>query len=451
MKSLSTWIFVAVVLLLGGYSIYEYKFAKVEDPGDKNKTKVFSTSIEDITAVLIQKVDAPALALQRKGDVWMVMTPVEDLADIQVVASFLGAMLSEKAIVGKTEPITWKDYQLDQPAFVVEVQNSKGQKEKVELSALRAFDGNYFIKRGSQLLIGEKSWDIHLDRDAGSLRDKRIFRDPFNAVKLDVVYNDKALKQKFQIEKTDDGWKIVGKNGGLNMAQYDSAKVDQMVEGIKNLRATDFVSEPAALNSVAFRLDVTGPENKTWWIEFGPEQKGFVYAKSSSINGTIKLMPSLIENIKLSLEDFRNGRLPFQFDLQKVHRVKINTESERMDFSRSDANWVLTKPNDKKEVNQEVLVQFFQRLQGLNAKRFLKSAPASVKYFRSIQLIDAEDREILRVRWGDNAYAATSRSTETLELNPAELSALPLSALIKDKPTDQQPKEVKNGEVTNTN
>ena len=445
-------IFVILVVLVGGYSIYDYKYAKVEDQNEKNKVKVFSFDANDVVALKAQGVDSAPLLLTKKQDQWVVSGAVEDRADVQQVSSFISALVDEKTKVVKKEgEIQWKDYQLDQPGYSIELENSKGQKESVSISSLQAFDGNYFIKFGSQLVVGEKTWGQYMHRTADSFRDKKVFRDPFDPTTINITYDEKDLKQKFQIQKKDAAWEIIGKDIKL----YDSQKIDQLVESVKTLRANEFLTD-AKVERIASRVELSGSDNKSWWIEFGPEQKGTVYARSSSIQGVIQLTPGLIEKIKVPLDSLRNGKLPFQFDLEKVQRVKISTDLAKIDVKKTDLNWELTKPDEKKEVDQNQLVQLIQKLQNLEAKKFLAQAPANTKYSKSVQLTDKDEKELLLIRWGDEfsdkvsgarlVYVRSSKSPETLVLSASDLMALPVQTLVKDKAPVAQTPEPKQDE-----
>ncbi len=435
-KKYSSWIFAAIVLVLGGYSFYDYKYAQDKDPSEKHMVPLFSLSAPDVNQVKIQKIDQAPLMLIKKNDQWVVSGPFEDHADLQLGVAFVVGLSGEKAKIGKEGDVQWKDYQLDTPAYSVEIEDAKGNKESIGISAMRAFDGNYFIKKGPQLVIGGKAWDQYLSRGFHYFRDKKLYRDPFNPIKMDVTYNDKGLKQKFTLEKDDKGWVIAGKN----MKTYDAQKIERIVEGIKNLRANEF-AEGDNLIGMTFRLDVTGPEGKTWWIEFGPLKNGFVQAKSSAVQGLIQLTPSLIENIKVSLDDLRNGRLPFQFDLTQVDRVKINAGGVKLDIKKAD-------------MQQEPAVQFFQRLENLNAKKMLAKEPFKIKFNKSIQLISASDKELLLIRWSDElqegrdkvVYVQTSKSHETLVVAADDFTALPIQNLEKPKAEG-----VNNEQVPNTN
>ena len=408
---------------------------------------LFSLQAPDVSDVKIQRVDRETLHLMKKNDQWVISGPIEDLADLQMAVSFVAGMVMEKGTLTKKEgEIHWQDYQLDNPAYLIEIANPQGQKESIAVSRQRAFDGNYFIKKGPQLIIGSKSWDNYLERDFEYFRDKRLFRNPFEPNRIGVMYNDKGLKQKYSLKKEDKGWVVEGRD----MKNFDAQKIEDLIEAVKNLRATNFVSG-SNISMLTGSVEFFGADNKNWAIQFGPTEKDALYANVTGIQGLARLTPILVEKIKVSLEDLRNGRLPFQFDVQHVHRIKINTETTKIDLKKTDMNWVLTKTDEKKEVDQAALAQFFQKVQNLNAKKFLKSAPANVKYFRSIQLISADDKEILRIRWGDNPYVSSSKSPETLEVALAELTALPIQTLIKEKSVQEKPKEVQDGAVSDKN
>ena len=437
-KSISSWVFATVVLALGGYSFYEYRYAEDKDPSEKHMLSLFSLYAPDVNLVKVQKMDAAPLTLIKKNDKWVVSGAFEDQADLQLGVAFVVGLVGEKAKIGKKDgEIQWKEYGLENPAYLIEVEDSKGGKESIAISSLQAFDGNYFIKKNGQLLIGGKSWDQLLSRNFNFFREKKLYRDPFNPISIDVLYNDHGLKQKFTLQKEDSGWVIAGKN----MKNYDSHKIEQIIEEIKNLRANDYTQD-AALPIVTSRLELKGPEGKNWWIELGPEQKGLVYAKCSAVQGLVQLTPGLIEKIKVSLDDLRNGRLPFQFDLTQVDRVKINDGVTKLNIKKTD-------------MDQEAAVSFFQGLQNLNAQKMLAKEPFKIKFNKSIQLISANDKEILLIRWSDElqdnqnkvVYAQTSKSYETLVLSAGDFASLGIQNLVKPK-TEDQPTEAKKEEVS---
>lgn len=429
-KNLAPWIFTAVVLAVGGYSFYDYKYGQDKDPSEKHMVSLFSLYAPDVNMMKIQKLDQAPLTLIKKNEQWVVSGSYEDQADLQLGVAFVVGLVGEKAKLGKQGDVQWKDYQLENPAYLIEVEDSKGKKESLAISSTRTFDGNYFIKKDTQLVIGGKSWDQYLARDFHYFRDKKLYRDPFNPLRVDVMYNDNSLKQKFTLQKEETGWVVVGKN----MKNYDVHKIERMIEEIKNLRANEYGND-AQLPVVTSRIEVTGPEGKKWWIEFGPEQKGFVYAKSSAVQGLAQLTPGLIEKVKVSLDDLRNGRLPFQFDLTQVDRVKINNGVTKLDVKKTD-------------MLQESAVQFFQGLQNLNAGKILAKEPFKIKFNKSIQLISASDKEILLIRFSDEyqdrqnkvVYAQTSKSYETLVLPAGDFAALPIQNLIKPK-LEKKPEE----------
>lgn len=460
-KNFSSFIFTAVVLLIGGYSLYEYKYKTQENPADLNKVKLFSITPDQVKSIRLQQTDQRPILLEKKETLWTVTSDIEDTADVQQIAAFLAAVTSEKAKVAKKEgDIPWKDYQLDQPTFSLEIEDDKGKKESIAISSMHAFDGSYFIKHGNQLVIGEKSWGQHVTKTADSFRDKKLFREPFEPTKIDVIYDDNGLKQKFQLQRVGEKdaaeWQIVGKNMNL----YDPRKIDQLIEQIKNLRANDFLPEPGTpkdvkrygLDRVTSRIELTGSDNKSWWISFGTEDKTSVLARASSVKGVIAFTPGLVEKIRVSLESLRNGQLPFQYDVEQVKRVKISADQTKVDIKKSELTWVLTTADAKeangKEVDQAQLAELFQKVQNLNAIQFLAKDPLKVKYNKSIQFVNAQDKEILLVRFSDEAqegknkviYARTNKSNEALVLLASEVAGLPIHALIKDKaPTAPNP------------
>lgn len=452
-KNLSSIVFTILVLLIGGYSLYEYKFATEENPADKNKVKVFAMNLNEVTKIQFQKLNSEPWTLTKKADSWTVTyaKDMEDFADLQAVTSFLAGAGSEKAKIVKKEEggstIQWKEYQLDQPMYSLEFEDSKGSKETVMISALQAFDGNFFIKLGNQLVIGEKSWGQYLNRSGESFRDKKLFRDPFEPNQMNISYDEKGLKQKFTLKKEKDVWSI----SGQATDRYDSAKMAKIVEAIKDLRANGFMTEPASakdlksfgLDQISFRIDLAGPNEKTWWLELGREQKDILFARSSAVQGLVILTPSLVESIKLSLEDLRDGRLPFSFDVEQVHRLKVSTDLNKIDIKRSDLTWEQTKPDDKKEVDQTQLTAFFQKIKNLNAKNFLKKEPFATKYKHVIEMLGADNKELLSIRWSDETqekqgapkivFVRTNRSNEVLVVPSMEMAALPIQTLIKAK------------------
>lgn len=410
MKSFkATWVTVAVVALLAGYTFYEYRNSADDEAAAKGEVKLFHLTRDEIVGIKFMNTDTK-IELKKTGDKWSLVAPIQDEAETSSVDGFLFALLTQKSkdfrSSSESGTTDWAKYGLIPSLMRVEVSSEK-KRESVEVGSKAAFDNSVFVRADDKLLLGDQNLKQIVQRNANSFRSHRVWREDGDVIRAEYIQDMDGKKLKFAIRKNGNDWEMEPSPG----FKVDSSKVFAWVQNVKALSASEFPKEaldeeskrqflllkPSAV--VKFTLDHKDP----WTLTIGQNKADEVYFYCSARPTVYKAHKTAFDSVRVPLQYFRDGRSAFKFPLEQAQTVEIREPRLNISLRRSEGRWI----SDAGDVDQDKLVEMMQGLQTLEAYEFpdqAKGMPAAPQ----ITIKDAKGTVLLSVSWGEEYPAKNS-------------------------------------------
>jgi hypothetical protein len=205
-----------------------------------------------------------ALQLSREGTEWKLLKPVAaraDYAGAEGIITRLSTGQMQKVV--ENEPKDLRQYGLDRPSLSATVSSGSS---RATLLLGRTTEGGYFAKDATRpaVFTVDEGLATELKKTVADLRRKDMFdARSFTVNRIDVQRG----AEKLAFEKAKEGEKDVWKNAAGQVV--DSAKVEDLVTKLSNLRATTFEASNAALKTPMLTVTMRFDENKNETASFG--------------------------------------------------------------------------------------------------------------------------------------------------------------------------------------
>lgn len=322
-----TTLFGFVVVLLIGFTIYDFRQAKLDEEKKELETRVVTLMKEKIDRIDYSSHGsfAEQRELIRDGATWKIKKPFEDSADQQAVLTFIESLTSEKItdIIAENAADVeggWATYGLEKPLFELTLAAGSEQ-QSLKIGSVKAFDGSLYARIGDEMrvVLLSSAWDVYLSKPARELRDKRVYRG-----NMKVAAEVLTIKGKIDTRLVDEEFR---KDGAAEWTQtrgakkdlvWDAKAIDAYVEEVKALRAFDYTSVKTSntlgmnaigLKSPAFIVEIrfAGQETPFRLAIAGPEKPGVsnLMATSSDLPLAVAIYHVAAKGVMKSARDFR--------------------------------------------------------------------------------------------------------------------------------------------------
>jgi len=183
----TTWFAVFVAVFVGVTYYFEFYQAGKEEMIKGEEAKIVSFPGDQIHQIEIENKSGKIL-LKRDADGWRLEEPLKDWADNQFVEDLVNGLVNEKTIdtiVGENEKLNWSVFGLDKDFAKLAFTNQQGNSILIQVSAKKNFEGNSFLRRGSEnkVLVGTSQWVLRSQKSVLDFRDKRLFRGKLDRLK----------------------------------------------------------------------------------------------------------------------------------------------------------------------------------------------------------------------------------------------------------------------------
>ena len=231
---------VLALAVVGGVAIMQFK--KDQKVGSTQVRNVELPEIkgsDDIDKIQVTNADKTEVIVQKNGDKWALVKPVNAPANQQSVKSLLDNLKELKvkdSIAEKASDEELKDYALDN-AHAVRVTTFKGADKKLSLTFGKSgARGQLVTVEGKPGVFTASGYSGYLyTREVKGWRDTEVTKfDDSNVNQVTLVNKDGTLS----FTKADDKW--AGTLKGAPIARFDVEKVKEMIRNFKNLNADDF-------------------------------------------------------------------------------------------------------------------------------------------------------------------------------------------------------------------
>lgn len=442
----TTWFAVFVILLVGATYYFEFYQANREENKKAEAARIVAFPVEQIHQIEVQNKSGKIL-LKRDADGWRMEEPVKDWADNQFAEDFINGLANEKSIdtIAGEGDTNWSIYGLDKEFSKVIFTNQAGQSVMVDVSNKKNFEGNNFLRRGSesQVLVATSQWALRVNKTPMEFRDKRFFRGKIGSVDEIKI---KSQKDDFVLTNKDNKW-ISEKNPKIKL---DQNKVREILTSLNEIQATEFLEKaPVAPTQAKIALKL---KDKSWSGEIKQGLDKAFYGVTTDPAFNMKLQAGQVDKfINITMMGLRDRKEPFDFQNLIVRRIELNTTLKKMTLVKEGEIWKL-EGDGKANIDQNAVRGFITRLSDTGVTEYLEpKEQAAFKNPANKIVLKGEDQKVLfEVSWGPEIQkkalvgekklilARTDLFTDVIGLDPAVIEAWGLMGLLPVEQTKEQ-------------
>jgi len=411
----SAWSLLASIVVLGGLVGYIY-FVDSKKPaaGADTKEKVFANVAADtIDALEFKSADGQTSKVEKTGDQWKLVEPVQADADAGEVSAVTNAIatLDIDRVVDEN-PKDLKTYGLD-PARVDVAFRVKGQKDARHLLVgdKTTTGGDLYARLPNQkrvFLINSYN-DTTFNKNTFALRDKKILK--VEADKVDgLEIHDGA--NVFQFARSGTDWKIVKPIA----ARADYGQLQGIVERLTTAQMQSIVSDTDTdlkkygLDKPATTITITTGGTQTALL-LGNTENAVIYAKNSTRPMIFTVAPTVKTDAVKEIGDYRRKDL---FDARSftANRVELHRGADTITLTKKTENGKDTWTKaDGKAADTMKVDALLSQLTALRAQSFEPMPNPALKSPALVATITYDQNKtetVSLVKSGTDAFAARS-------------------------------------------
>lgn len=394
-----------LILAFFGFVAYEMSSALKEDKQSAKKDRIIKFEVDEVSKVHIEY-GQMSFEMQKNADQWEILSPAEDIADIEVLTYYLEEVLGQEGreITSDSGETQWSKFGFDDPVGSITVYDKKGKAFKVVVSVQDTFDKQTYIQLHSpnakpQLFVSSSRWRTLVLKTHEEFQDLSLMAWNQNRWKQLSQLSFTRNSDSFVLAKEGEQWQLRPK------AVYpdDSAKIYSFLDDLQKFKAGGFLDESEA-QSVAANKPVLSikvsfskggdKDSETQTVSFykvtrkASSKDLFDYFVYNSLrNKWMGISQEAFEVVAPSTVDFLNFQL--DFDIKTAKKLTISGLGI---FEHKNNLWVesadmQTKATDGQEFNGAQIIKFLSELKSLKSERFeFDNTPLERKVFRQIEI-----------------------------------------------------------------
>ncbi len=422
MKFRGLIIAVVVLAALGGL-LYWSNHRKPSEPAAASSSpaspailKFDSASITQLS--LARKGSKPVILVRGNGDQWQITAPQSYAADQDAVSGLLGSLSSlnaDRVVEDKASDL--KPFGLDDPSVTLDMTSNDHKDRKLLLGDdTPAGSDVYAMLAGDPRVFTIASYSkTSFDKGLNDLRDKRLIT--LQPDKVSRVSLEKK-GQTIEFARTKGGWQILKPNP----MRADAFAVDEFVRSVAgasmDLSGNGQAATAFAQATPVATVTLTGDQGaQTLTLR---KDKGDDYARSSIVDGTYKVDPSLDTALDKNLDDYRNKKL-FDFGFEEPSKIELHDGAKAWFLSRSGSDWW----SNGKKVESSSVESVVDMLRDLAATGFPGSGFSNADIAATVTSSDGKQTEKVLFSKSGNHYIARRENEASLyQLDAAAVTNL---------------------------
>jgi uncharacterized protein DUF4340 len=377
-----------------------------------SNAKVISLNQNDIAKLEVKKKGGDDVVLNRVGPSnWKIVSPKPFIADQDPVSTILYDLAPmDGATVIEDKATDLKQYGLAEPEVQVSATGKDGKTQTILVGdETPTGDSAYVMLSGdSKVFSVPKNTRANLDKGLNDLRDKRLV--PVDFDKLTNVEISGA-KLHLTFSSQDGQWAVHNPSN----FRGDTSKMETVIEKMRT--ATADLSTPDAELKKAASLFASGSPVATVKATDASgtqelqvrKSKDDYYAKTTAMDGVLKVSKDLGDSINKGLEDFREKRV-FDFAESDPEKVELHEGSKAYFLTRSGEDWW----SDGKKMDAISVSEFLRSIRTLTAAKFASSGFSSPLLTMTVTSKDGKRVEKVEIAKSGTDYLAKREDGPTL-------------------------------------
>ena len=444
--------FSVVILSFGVWAFYEYKKSQREEVKKTQEALFLKKELKNLKALRIQKGKERLNAL--KEEEWVLKAPVKDRADWKEISRWFEEIKNQKVQkLESSKAIKWEDYDLDQ-APQVEIEFSSGEVVAFSVSKQSSFDGKYFIKKGSELFVGESHFSREVNqKDFDSFRSKQILSSGTHAIKIQIQGKD-----SFTLKWADYKWSLDASSSAGKKTAFplDSDRLDGFWTDLSSMEALSIKEalSPASvkkynLDKPQLEIQLFYPEKeKAFILKLSPFKEEKAFLSLSHRDFVMEISQSEAEKLLLSKKDIRDHSFPFNYNKDLAEQIERKADNKAFLIKKSKEGWEPLKKGANK-IDTEKVFDLLDKVKNLRGEKY--KAASIQKSERSLQ-ITKEGGELLfelREKSFDDSYSwvQTNLWEELVAVSKKDLDEIFSLAITLDSKEQEASKEQSQGDL----
>ena len=341
------WRSLGLLVLLLAIAALAYYGLEVREKKSSDAKQLFLIEEKEIDKVSIKKGEE-RIVVERDGDGWRLIEPVQAKADAMEISSALQALLTarqERSI--DEQPKGLAEYGLEHPAIQLTLTLKGGKPPVVLILGDKNPNGfSVYAKRGDQpaVFLVADTLRTRLDRKATDFRDKTLLAlEPDKVKQLELAGKGRSIKLS---NSGGDTWELTQPM----KARADASAIRQLLWKIKDARVKDFLARGAiaehqyGLDHPDFIVHLTeGDATKQLLLKKAPDPTIGLYAMADPGEGVVTIDARLLTDLSKSPFDLRDRSL-FRFETADVKAVQLRRRDQSMKLTKEADVWKLTAP-----------------------------------------------------------------------------------------------------------
>ncbi len=361
MKAKTTFILLAVTVLLFGYMFFYDKKQPSSEEAKRQAQNVANLKIDQIDGMIIQNGD-DKIELRRHDKKWRLESPIKDQAD----ASLLDGILSEVEGWQKDATITNREidadknrlneYGLNKPKLRLKLLGS-GAPPEIWFGKDAALEGKMYVRfeNSKETYVVAQSVEKAIEKKPDDFRDKKL-TDLTTAQVSRLIL--KSAAGEMELARKNEHWELVRPI----RARGDDQKIGDLIAQITTARIQQFVADdrgdlhPYGLTEPRGSLTLFGDSDKSAGPRDSPQggpgqmlqiggtpdkEKDQVYVRFATRGFVYTLPAKFGELLNVKPNDLRDRHL-VRIDSNNLDRLTIETSGQgKIVLARKDQNWTL--------------------------------------------------------------------------------------------------------------
>ncbi len=374
----------AAALFLAWYAVE--RPAEREKAGKEAEEKLLAVGRDEVKAVRLAG-RGPEVRLERAGDGWRVVAPVEAPADRAAAGALLDAALGLRRRQRVAEPDAGLSaYGLAPPRLRLVLELAGGGARTLEAGDENPFDGSLFVRvdAGPVVSVGPGArWS--LEKGLQDLREKQLFPiEERDLARLEVA----GPKLAFALSRQGGEWRLVAPLS----ERADDAAVGRLMAALRGLRAARFDDAPGpdrgyGLDRPRWKVTARGPGDPVRALELGAAPGGAgkpaaggseaeLWARVSGSRSLAAVPSREARDLEVDLWTLRDKSVT-RFEPDRVAALRLERGGEAIEARRAaptpdggaSMEWALTAPRASPIAAGKVSGLLYA-LEGLRAGRF---------------------------------------------------------------------------------
>lgn len=420
-----------MAVLAAGLSAYAFfgVFAdeKAAEARKEKEEKLFSLDTSTLRKLVVEA-KGQRTALEKRGERWWIVDPVEAEADEGEVDGLLQRLASARRKKVLLEDAGLGTFGLEPASIRIEGEDASGAKGHLAIGAKNEFDGSVYVNvRATEVLTAEGSLSTAFEKNTFELREKRL-----------LTFSDEGLESIEAAGKR--GWTLAQRDGAWHLETPTAERADDEVasgirRALRNLRAVAFPASSAealGLGEPEFTVELRRKEEEPLLLQlFRKEEK--VYARVGA-GALAEVAGGVLEELDKGPEALRDQRL-LPFEAKEALRLHfIDGEAELVaERASAEGDWRLVQPKEAK-AKQWKLSSALSSLASLRPDEVLEKPAAASTYgldspARRVRVLGAEGKELAELHIGKEEDGATfvraKGAAKVYEVRSGKLTGLP--------------------------